>query len=109
MLVYKSILFNKYLYTTFCMPSPVQRAEDTGVNEAWICSQGALTLLIDEHTEKLQINMVSTMKRGLRNMPQEPREKPPHLLWRLGKTCTERIIFMLGLDVFLGVCQVESS
>lgn len=27
----------------------------------------------------------------------------------LGKPSTERIIFMLGLDVFSGICQVENS
>lgn len=85
------------------------QSEDTGVNEAWICPQGALHLLRDAHTEKLQINMVSTRTRGLRNVSQESAEEPSQLLWRLGKPFMERIILMLGLDVLIGIFQVENS
>lgn len=36
------------------------------------------------------------------------RRKPYHLLGRLRKTFKGGMIFMLGLDAFIGVCQVES-
>lgn len=34
--------------------------------------------------------------------------KHHHHLWRLRRVFTRRMIFMLGLDAFIGVCQVES-
>lgn len=61
MLVYKLILLNKYLYSTFCIPSPEIHTEDAGVIEAWICPQGVL-----RHAcrETLQIDMISAKERA---------------------------------------------
>lgn len=68
MLASKVVLFNKYLYCTFCVLSPVLHSEDIGMNEAGIHSHRVLRLLIDAGTEKLD-NSGKCCKRGFRIVP----------------------------------------
>lgn len=71
MLVYKSILFNKYLYSTCCIPSLVIHTEDAGMNEAWVCPQGILSHAC---RGKFQIDMVSAKERAQEYAPGDWRK-----------------------------------